>query len=350
MATQHDIFISHSSKDKPLAEKLVDILLTNGCDVSANQILCTSLEGMDIPPGTQSFIEFLRHEIQLPKLVILLLTENYFASNFCVCELGASWGMDHPTFPLMVPPFRNSDLRATLKVAQAGSILEPSYLDELRDAVIDCLGQKVKTARWNIKCKEFLKVAPKIISKLPQPDKVDRSLLVEAQEQCSEAVDEIAAKDEEIDSLNEQIEALKKCKDAAEVRKIVRQFTDTEDQFEALCNAASKALGKLRPATREALYWHLRGGNFMPKGDDDWDDVKSAVEVDEVVDPEDGSCHPNLSHPRVSKAEDALNELSAFITDQEVEDPPFIESFEEEHDFPLSISNKEFWSQYLAHV
>jgi hypothetical protein len=50
VAQQKPIFLSHSYHDKALAEKLVT-LLTNGCDVSRNAILCTSLPGMDIKVG-----------------------------------------------------------------------------------------------------------------------------------------------------------------------------------------------------------------------------------------------------------------------------------------------------------
>ncbi len=43
---EKSIFISHTSKDKELVDKLVD-LLTSGCGVDPNIILCTSLEGKD---------------------------------------------------------------------------------------------------------------------------------------------------------------------------------------------------------------------------------------------------------------------------------------------------------------
>lgn len=343
MPTQHDIFISHSSKDKELAEKIVDILLTNGCDVSANKILCTSLEGMKIPAGTGSFIEFLQGEIQSPKLVILLLTENYFASNFCVCELGASWGMKHPTFPLMVPPFSSSDLRATLKVAQAGSILEASYLDEFRDAVIERLGCSAKTPRWNLKRDEFLKVAPKIIKKLPKPEKVDRSELDEAKTNYDQAMEEIGANIEEIDSLNEQIEALKKCKNAKEVRAVVKAHSSSEKQFEALRKDAQNALGRVHGATYEALYQEARGSEYSPGREDDG--VEVAIEAEEIREGNYGFI-PDDSHPRVRNAASALGELRRFIDTLDPGDP-FRDAVEEEGGYPLSFTNREFWNDYL---
>ena len=153
---QKKIFLSHASKDKSLAESLAD-LLTAGCAVNPNDILCTTLEGKGIPAGTSSFIEYLRQQIQKPNLVILLLSENFFASAFCLCELGAVWGMDLPNFPLVVPPLDKGDLKATLAATQAGDVTNPSYLDELRDVVQRTLGTSVPTPTWNVKRDAFLK-------------------------------------------------------------------------------------------------------------------------------------------------------------------------------------------------
>ena len=122
------IFISHALKDKALADKLVD-LLTSGCAVSPNDVLCTSLEGKGIPPGTPSFIAYLQEQLQNPELVILLVSENFFASPICLCELGAVWGMGLPNIPLVVPPMKKSQLKATLALVQAGDITSSSYLD-----------------------------------------------------------------------------------------------------------------------------------------------------------------------------------------------------------------------------
>jgi hypothetical protein len=350
MPTHHDIFISHSSKDTDLAAKLVDVLLTNGCDVSVNRILCTSLEGMKIPPGTPSFIEFLRQEIQHPKLVVLLLTDNYFASTFCVCELGAAWGMGLNTFPLLVPPLDKGDLKGTLKVTQAGSILDGSYLDELRDSVIDLLGEKVKTSRWNLKRDEFLKAAPRIISKLPKPSTVDRTKLEEVEQNYQGSLEEIDAKNEEIETLQAQIAELEKVKDAEKVRTIKRKYTGHQEQFDALCKEAEATLEPLNSATCSALYWSLRRISYQPEGEDEWGDARKADSINEVTCLDDGTCSPNDDHPRVRKADRALEKLANFIRDMEFEKSSFFKDFAEEHEYPLNLGNKEFWGQYLAYV
>lgn len=340
----HDIFISHASADKAVAEKLVDILLTNGCDVSAKQILCTSLEGMKIPAGTPSFIDFLRGEIQNPKLVILLLTENYFASEFCVCELGAAWGMGLTTFPLVIPPLDKGSLKGTLMVTQAGDILDTAYLDELLDVVKAKVGSQPATQRWTVKRDEFIRSARKIIKKLPKPSTVNRSELEQAERNYQQALDEIESKDEEVDDLKAKIADLENCKDAGQVKAVRKKYSSEREEFEELCIAASHALADLEWVTKEAFYQAMRENEYLPEPEDR-DLVKRAEEHEEIQEGHTGYI-PNDPHPKVSTAQNALRELSDFMEKLE-EESDFPTDFVEEKDYPFSFTNRKFWNEHL---
>ena len=76
MATSKAIFISHAVSNKKLAEMLVDLFET-GIGISDSDVFCSSLEGLGIPSG-KNFIDFIRNQIKEPKVVILLLTQDYF--------------------------------------------------------------------------------------------------------------------------------------------------------------------------------------------------------------------------------------------------------------------------------
>src|SRR5438270_6014278 len=53
------IFISHAATDKAIADRVVDLLNTAmGIDVQ-NDVFCTSLEGLKIPPG-KDFKDFVK--------------------------------------------------------------------------------------------------------------------------------------------------------------------------------------------------------------------------------------------------------------------------------------------------
>lgn len=77
---QKPIFVSHANADKDLVGKFVDGLLLPGLDITTNEVFCTSLEGMKIPAG-QSFIDFVKQQIQSPKVLLMLLTPNYGSSD-----------------------------------------------------------------------------------------------------------------------------------------------------------------------------------------------------------------------------------------------------------------------------
>lgn len=340
---QKKIFLSHSSKDEALVDKLTD-LLTTGCGVSAKEILVTTLPGKGIPAGYSNYIEYLQSQIQQPALVILLLSENYLASQFCLCELGATWALSLPSFPIVVPPLKKAEVKATLAVTQLGSVDDSDYLDELRDRVKESLGEELPTATWSTKRDVFLGRLSAILKKLPAPDFVQRAELTKAKSQYLAALDEIQTKEAEIKTLNDKIGDLESCKDATQVKKVLRKYSSSDEEFEKLCNAAKRALSKLKSATVEALYCDLKGERYRPDNPDDWAAVQEAEKIQEVSADERG-CEPDTSHPRVRKAEEAVSELSHFL--DKLDDAAFFGAFEEEHQFPASVTNKEFWDKLL---
>lgn len=343
---QKTIFLSHAFKDKRLANKLAD-LLTNGCAVNPNDLLCTSLEGKGIPAGTSNFIEYLRKQIQEPRLVILLLSENYFASLFCVCELGAVWGMGLPCFPLVVPPTNKSKLKATLAVTQAGDITNPSYLDELRDAVNDKVGCCVPTPTWSVKRDGFLRGLDDVIKALPSPTQVPLEKLEAAENKYQAAIKDISNKEKEIKSLKTQISDLEKCKDRDQVSTVARKYSNDDEVFGELCANTRSALENLEHATRITLFWSNRGDDYRPKDRDEWDQVREAETMEEVY-VDDDFCYLDEDHPRVEKAQEALDELQNFLS--ELKNPELKQRFERENEFPLSLTNKDFWRKFLAYI
>lgn len=350
MSKQIDVFISHASKDKALAEKLVDLLLENGCGLTSSQILCSSLEGMGIPVGTSNFIEFLREQLQQPKLTILLLTENYFDSTFCICELGAVWGMGLPTFPLVVAPLTKSKIKGVLGVTQCVDIQESSGLDELHDKVVAALHCLNNTPRWNVKRDEFLRKAPKLISGLEKPSKVKSEDLSAALSNYEAAQTELQRKDEDIERLESLVEDLKKCKDSKQVRAVKIKHSSDESIFKDHCESIQSSLWKLKRATRLAIFWQLKGDEYRPKGTDEWNEVRDAVAEEEVFEPDEGECQPDSSHPTVAKALQNLEAFSSWLTELEQNDSSFIEDLGSDHEFPISLGNKKFWSEFLLPI
>jgi hypothetical protein len=93
------VLISHSSKDKALAEALID-LLRSGLGLLPTQIRCSSVDGYRLPAGVNSHDQ-LRAEIKTVGVLIGLLTPNSLVSTYVMFELGARWGADLFMIPLL---------------------------------------------------------------------------------------------------------------------------------------------------------------------------------------------------------------------------------------------------------
>ena len=148
------IFISHAEKDKALAELLVN-LIEDGIGVPEQEIFCSSLNGYGIPTG-KNFTDYIKSQIDVPKVVIFLLTQNYYNSYFCLCEMGAAWVKSHQLFPILVPPLDYEDLKAVLIGTKVAKIDDKNKYIELRDLLkkeIDFIAKS--DAKWERKREEF---------------------------------------------------------------------------------------------------------------------------------------------------------------------------------------------------
>ena len=107
------IFISHSSKDKTLARRLVQSIETR-IDVQPTEIRCTSVKGYKLPVGVDTARK-LKKEISHAEAVIGIITPHSMKSTYVLFELGAAWGLGIPTFPLLAKGAKTKDLPGLLK-------------------------------------------------------------------------------------------------------------------------------------------------------------------------------------------------------------------------------------------
>jgi len=159
-------------KDKPLADAFVDLLLVNGIGLNAvEEIFCSSLEGLGIQPG-KNFVNYIKDEISGAKTVILLLSPNYFSSKFCLCELGATWGLVDTFFPFLVPPLQYDDVKDVLTGIHLLGIESGKDLSQFKDEITTWLGivSRSSTPRWDVKREKFQKDLPAILANLPEPN------------------------------------------------------------------------------------------------------------------------------------------------------------------------------------
>lgn len=349
------IFISHAVVNKKLADKLVDLLET-GIGISDSEIFCSSLEGLGIPSGT-NFVDFIKKQISNPKVVIMLITQEYFDSAFCLCELGASWVLSHKIIPLIVQPLDYSDVKAVLSGIQVLKIDQKSDLNEMQSELTSALSIEGKTfARWEVKRDKFLKELAGYFKSYKPKINITEDAFKKIELQYKEAVKEIETIEEELDQKNILIEQLKKVKDSESVKKVIYDSLESKDQFFELVKIAKRALKPLPSIVCEALYYHFRNERLPWPGfggDSERDEIKNAIEQDFLEGYEDGA-DVIEDDPKVSDAIVALTDLQRFIwgvdEKDEFEDDnkdEFEEYYIDSYGHRPKFSSRRFWSKHL---
>jgi hypothetical protein len=122
------IFVSHSSKDAPLAEATVH-LVQSAFGLAANQIRCSSVDGYRLPVGVNTESK-LREEVNVATVVIGLITPSSLASSFVMFELGARWGSGLFLAPLLAG-VKPGELAGPLSLLNALSAENDAQLHQL---------------------------------------------------------------------------------------------------------------------------------------------------------------------------------------------------------------------------
>jgi len=151
------IFISHAEEDAGFAEALVK-LIENGIGVDPNEIFLTSKDGYGVAVG-KDFVDSILKEIEAASIVILILSKNYFKSDFCICEMGIARYKNsinplNLLYPLLVPPLTYAELPIILKHIISYPIVSANFND-LRSSIKDITKGHNIDNRWDEYRKEF---------------------------------------------------------------------------------------------------------------------------------------------------------------------------------------------------
>lgn len=360
-AVSKRVFVSHATKDKAIADAFVDLLVH--CGLHAEDIFCTSLEGMGIPPG-QNFLEHIKGQIQKPELVVLMLSQNYFDSAFCLCELGASWAMWHNILPVVIPPATFADVGGVLTGIQAIKIDDPSKLSDAYDVMVSGLKLKrLASARWETKRDDFLKKLGPLLKKQEKPSRVSFGEFAALEKKHKDVVEGLNESEQENAELKKQVESLKKLKDQEAVKQVMRQFTSDWDEFKRLADEAKEAMGKLLPVVTEVVYREMTGSEKGYTGSEVWEDIASAAEDDYLSTSTDSrEVYLNHDDPTVGRAVEAVRHVQQFLAARDPNDmwiakakgdklakaEEFCEEFKDKVDYRPSFSSRRLWVTFLG--
>lgn len=343
-----EIFISHAVADKALADKLVSFL-KEAIGVPAKSIFCSSVEGQGIPLG-DDFNDYMKKQIQEPKLVILLMTPRYMESWFCLMELGATWAKSLTALPIVVPPVRFSVVSSTLGLKQGWSIDDHSKLVDLRTMITATgIGLEPRTEHdWDKKRAAWKVDLRKAMKKLACATSVSASEHQEIRDELIETTQELESLQEAYAEAGELIDELKAAKDAAAVSAIMSKKNGKntpETQFKSLM----EEILDLQPKVSIHFYMNIIMDYYGKSAPIDWfdndqkRDAENAVQYNlmEVDEP-----HGYLwGGKKLKKVAGALKALDSFL---ESDEGSSFAKAREAAGYTMDTDDLEFWEENLG--
>lgn len=307
------IFISHAKQDVPVVEEFVSLLKQIG--VPPKNIFCTSMPGHGVPAG-KDLKSYIRDQFGASDIVIAIVSENYYASAFCMCELGAVWiTAKERFFPFLVPPVTFGELKGTLVGTQCLRLEDAEALSELRDEIDNATGHACNTPMWDKSREVFLSRLESLYKEVPKSPTVPRNEYDKITRILEEYKTAVKTKEEDNAKLREECDRIAALKDREQVRAVSAKFKSEEKNFEHLLGEAKHNITALSSVVREALFHFVRGEEFVRNCDEWQDEPRRAEESGQL---KESAYNENVltvdeRDPDVADAVEAFNNLAAFV-------------------------------------
>lgn len=120
----NEIFISCCDKDKLISSQFYQTMHKIVQNTNINIFCYLSDENRHSIGAGESISNKIKEEIKNCKVLIALLSKNYFNSKMCLYELGVAWGLNKIIVPIILPGLTFNDYRSSY-------LIEPDalYLD-----------------------------------------------------------------------------------------------------------------------------------------------------------------------------------------------------------------------------
>lgn len=337
------VFVSHSHSDEAIVDLFVDDVLVKGLQLKCDEIFCTSVTGMGIRSG-DDFVNSLKSHLIDCQVAILIISENYKASEVCLNEMGAVWALSKKVYPFIVEPMSFNQVGVVQRNNQISKLDSEDCLHNFRDAIVEALSlDKIPTGRWTTSVKKFiqhLSQAPRIKPEL----KIDRPV----HQKLKMEYESLQKEYEEIDLLNDQLQkqvyALEATKDREQVQKIRKQFNDTDPltEFEENIPEINKIIKKIRNSVVIRTVF-AEFAKVEPKVDhsrisSDREEIDDAIRR-KYLDQEDFSSTSKDPIPQLFKSLEALDDYP--------EDDEFMSAYEEKYKAEYDPRDQDFWDRHF---
>lgn len=149
----HKVFISHSSKDKPIIDEFVDKVLRLSCGFKTSEIVYTSREDTGVALG-DGIPQYIKDNLISSSLVLLMISDNYKQSEVCLNEMGAAWALEKKIVSVVLPDCSFSNLGWLTSLDKAIKMNSSEGLDKLYSMLIRT---EQNIVDWNRQKDSFLR-------------------------------------------------------------------------------------------------------------------------------------------------------------------------------------------------
>jgi len=155
------LFVSHASIDKAKIEPLIDLIVVIG--VPYSQIFFSSSPASGVGLGENIF-ERLKKELSSDVFALFILSKNFYSSAVCLCEMGAVWIKSSKQIPILIPPFKFSDMKGVFPNSLGFNINDKDQLNSFKIELETNFNLiPIHLTWWETKRDEYLKKINEII-------------------------------------------------------------------------------------------------------------------------------------------------------------------------------------------
>lgn len=340
------IFISHCEADKAIVKPLVQ-MIRNVCNLTREEIFCTSIVGMGCSAGN-IFSEEIRQNFEESSVIVAFLTKNYKQSEFCMAELGASWiSKDDKRFiPLIDSDINYDFFKGVLTGVHELKIDEMIGLSQLCDIICERMGKEKRIDVSMEEINTFLSDYPTSKEACPSPftcskdawQKLtdEKNTMLKNYEDACVVIKQQAAHIKELESL----------KDQAAVAALSKKMNQTEiDAFQECVDAVRQESSNFsRTVFKFVVYDLLNLGKPDFEGYE-WGEIAKATSSKIISTDSDGDYYANSENRHVKNLNKALD-----IYYEMVQNAPkdVKEYYSKKLDVDFDIENSEFNDKILG--
>jgi len=148
------LFISHSSQDDSKIKPFIDLIEDIG--VPHSQIFYSSHPAYGVGLGENIFTR-LKTELEGNVFALFMLSENFYKSPVCLCEMGAVWVKSSKQIPILIPPFDYNSIQGVFPNSLGFKLDDKKQLNNFKSELESYFNlTPINFTRWEEKREEYL--------------------------------------------------------------------------------------------------------------------------------------------------------------------------------------------------